>query len=755
MDMFADIILPVPLNRLFTYSVPPALESDIAPGKRVCVPFGRGRHLTGIVSVIHNNRPTEYQVKDIEKVMDIDIPTLLPYQIELIDWISRYYLCTPGDTLKMLLPNSLRPESENQKDGYRPKTEQFVKLSEHIDRSNRENILEKIKRARKQQDVINIYFELSAYNFEDGSCKPVSKRQLQEHIESKTALQALIANGILEQYQVETGRLPEYSGTSVTPHPLTDEQERAYSDIKNHFKQKNTVLLHGITSSGKTEIYIKLIKEEIERGKQVLYLLPEIALTTQIMYRLREVFGNSMCIYHSNCTDNIRAEIWQRQLSDHPFSLVLGTRSAVMLPFRNLGLVVVDEEHENSYKQEDPAPRYNARNVAIVMAAKCRAKTLLGSATPSFESYANAIWEKYGLVSLNTRYGNIELPKVEVVDITDMRKRKYMKGAFSPQLIEAITETIDNGGQVILFHNRRGYSATVECRECGWVQKCKNCDVSLTYHKSRNTAVCHYCGKHYPVAKVCPECESTHLAEIGYGTERIAEQLIQLVPQAKISIMDSDTSKGSYEDIIRDFQDGVNNVLIGTQMISKGFDFDNVYLVGILQADTMMNFPDFRAAERAYQLMEQVVGRAGRRNKRGRVIIQTLQPENQIIEMLQSHKYRPFFNQQMEERHIFAYPPYTRMVIIKLKESNEQIVNEAAAILCRELGNLFGHDKVLGPDAPIVSKVRMQHIRNIILKTDHKSGFLNTRKMIDKALEPIEKENRFRYVKISFDVDPL
>lgn len=753
--MFADIILPVPLNRLFTYSVPTALESDIALGKRVCVPFGRGRHLTGIVSVIHNNRPTEYQVKDIERVMDIDIPTLLPYQIELIDWISRYYLCTPGDTLKMLLPNSLRPESENQKDGYRPKTEQFVKLSEHIDRSNRENILEKIKRARKQQDVINIYLELSAYNFEDGSCKPVSKRQLQEHIESKTALQALIANGILEQYQVETGRLPEYSGTSVTPHPLTDEQERAYSDIKNHFKQKNTVLLHGITSSGKTEIYIKLIKEEIERGKQVLYLLPEIALTTQIMYRLREVFGNSMCIYHSNCTDNIRAEIWQRQLSDHPFSLVLGTRSAVMLPFRNLGLVVVDEEHENSYKQEDPAPRYNARNVAIVMAAKCRAKTLLGSATPSFESYANAIWEKYGLVTLNQRYNNVELPYVQVVDIAEMQKKKYMQGLFSPQMIEAVREALNCGEQVILFHNRRGYSGTVECKECGRVQKCNCCDVSLTYHKNSDVAVCHYCGRKYKVEHICPECGSQNIVERGYGTERVAEQLNLLIPEAKIAIMDSDTSKNRYEDIIRDFQDGITNVLIGTQMISKGFDFDNVSTVGVLQADSMMNLPDFRAAERTYQLIAQVTGRAGRRQKRGKVILQTRQPEHEAIKQLEANSYRAFFNNQMEERHLFAYPPYSRITTIKLKGKYANKVEAVAESLCCILRKLFGEDSILGPDAPMVSKVNMLHIRNIIMKIDHKINYIQTRQMINYALSCIKTEIQNQNIRISFDVDPL
>lgn len=755
MDMFADIILPVPLNRLFTYSVPTALESDIAPGKRVCVPFGRGRHLTGIVSVIHNNRPTEYQVKDIERVMDIDIPTLLPYQIELIDWISRYYLCTPGDTLKMLLPNSLRPESENQKDGYRPKTEQFVKLSEHIDRSNRENILEKIKRARKQQDVINIYLELSAYNFEDGSCKPVSKRQLQEHIESKTALQALIANGILEQYQVETGRLPEYSGTSVTPHPLTDEQERAYSDIKNHFKQKNTVLLHGITSSGKTEIYIKLIKEEIERGKQVLYLLPEIALTTQIMYRLREVFGNSMCIYHSNCTDNIRAEIWQRQLSDHPFSLVLGTRSAVMLPFRNLGLVVVDEEHENSYKQEDPAPRYNARNVAIVMAAKCRAKTLLGSATPSFESFANAVWEKYGLITLNQRYNNVELPYVQVVDIAEMQKKKYMQGLFSPQMIEAVREALNCGEQVILFHNRRGYSGTVECKECGRVQKCNCCDVSLTYHKNSDVAVCHYCGRKYKVEHICPECGSQNIVERGYGTERVAEQLNLLIPEAKIAIMDSDTSKNRYEDIIRDFQDGITNVLIGTQMISKGFDFDNVSTVGVLQADSMMNLPDFRAAERTYQLIAQVTGRAGRRQKRGKVILQTRQPEHEAIKQLEANSYRAFFNNQMEERHLFAYPPYSRITTIKLKGKYANKVEAVAESLCCILRKLFGEDSILGPDAPMVSKVNMLHIRNIIMKIDHKINYIQTRQMINYALSCIKTEIQNQNIRISFDVDPL
>lgn len=755
MEKYADIILPVPLQQLFTYGIPPQLEQSIVPGKRVCAPFGKGRFLTGIVASVHNNKPSGYNVKEIHSVLDNDRASVLPYQIELMEWISRYYISAPGDVMKALLPNGLRPEHRESKGGYKPKTESFIRFAKVVDTSDIENLIGSLKRASKQQDVIRIYYKLSDFNEKDGSYKPVTKRELQECIESKSALQALIKANILEQYEVETGRLPNYAGNLTEPFKLTDVQQKAYNEILDSFREKNVTLLYGVTSSGKTEIYIKLIKEQLEQGRQVLYLLPEIALTTQIMHRLQQVFGDKLCIYHSNCADNIRAEIWQRQLSDNPFQLVLGARSAVMLPFRNLGMVIVDEEHETSYKQEDPAPRYNARNVAIMMAYMCGAKTLLGSATPSFESYANALWGKYGLVTLTERYNNVDLPQIEVVDIAEMQKKRYMQGIFSPKLIEAVKDAIDAGEQVILFNNRRGYSGTVECKECGWVQKCNRCDVSLTLHKNSNAAVCHYCGKHYPVVNVCPECGSKNILERGYGTERISEQLKELVPQAKTAIMDSDTSKGKYEDIIRDFQYGITNVLVGTQMISKGFDFDNVSTVGILQADSMMNLPDFRAAEHTYQLITQVVGRAGRRHRRGKVILQTRQTEHPVIKQLCCNGYRAFFNGQMEERNLFNYPPYSRMTVIRIKGSNLTHVESYAKRICLSLCNLFGENSVLGPDAPAVSRVNMQYIRNIILKIDHKINYLQTRNMIEQTLESAKKETQIQDLRISFDVDPL
>lgn len=755
MELYADIILPVPLQQLFTYGIPAELVSSVIPGVRVYVPFGRGRHLTGIVASVHKNKPTEYQTKDIISVLDGETPMVLPYQLKLIEWISRYYLCAPGDVMKVLLPGGLRPESKNAQTAYKPKTECFVRISGKWEAANPNTVIEELKKHPKKQDILRKYYELSCFNHNDNSYKPVSKRLLQEQIESKSALQTVIKNNYLELYNVEIGRLPQYRGKLIEPYSLTPVQQEAFEGIKDSFKDKNISLLYGVTSSGKTEIYIKLIKEQLEQGKQVLYLLPEIALTTQIMHRLQQVFGDRLCIYHSNCADNIRAEIWQRQLSDNPFQLILGARSAVMLPFRDLGLVIVDEEHETAYKQEDPAPRYNARNVAIIMASMCGAKTLLGSATPSFETLANAIWEKYGLITLNQRYNNVELPYVQVVDIAEMQKKKYMQGLFSPQMTEAVREALNCGEQVILFHNRRGYSGTVECKECGRVQKCNCCDVSLTYHKNSDMAVCHYCGRKYKVEHICPECGSQNIVERGYGTERVAEQLKLLVPEAKIAIMDSDTSKNRYEDIIRDFQDGITNVLIGTQMISKGFDFDNVSTVGVLQADSMMNLPDFRAAERTYQLIAQVTGRAGRRQKRGKVILQTRQPEHEAIKQLEANSYRAFFNNQMEERHLFAYPPYSRITTIKLKGKYANKVEAVAESLCCILRKHFGEDSVLGPDAPMVSKVNMLHIRNIILKIDHKINYIQTRQMIDYALSCIKTEMQNQDIRISFDVDPL
>lgn len=755
MSRYADIVLPVPLNQYFTYSVPPELELIIAPGKRVYVPFGKGRKLTGIVMKLHNIPPVGVQTKDIISVTDMDGTTLLPYQLELMEWISTYYLCAPGDVMKALLPGTLRPESKNEQKAYKPKTEPFVKLHHSISPESIDETISGLKRAKKQQEVLKKYLEISEFNAADGSFKAISKRYLQGKVESVSALQALIQNNILEQYDVETERLISYTGSIVEANTLTESQERAFAEIKESFKKHNISLLYGVTSSGKTEIYIKLIQEQIKMGRQVLYLLPEIALTTQIMHRLQQIFGNEMAIYHSNCSDIIRAEIWQKQLGNRPFSLILGTRSAIMLPFRNLGLVIVDEEHETSYKQEDPAPRYNARNVSIMMGIKCGAKILLGSATPSFESYANALWEKYGLVTLEERYTKVGLPDVTIVDIAEMRRKKYMKGAFSPQLINAVNEAIERDEQVILFHNRRGYSSVVECDDCGWVQKCTHCDVSLTYHKNVNMAVCHYCGKRYPIVKNCPECGSNTLNQRGYGTERIAEHLQELVPEARIAIMDSDIQRSRYQEIIQNFQDGKTNVLIGTQMISKGFDFDNVSTVGILQADALMNFPDFRALEHTYQLISQVVGRAGRRNIRGKVILQTRQPDNQLIQMLSRHNYRAFFNEQMNDRLAFVYPPYSRLTILTLKGRSAKDVEQIAYRLCQLLSGLFGEERVLGPDAPMISRIQNQHIRNIVLKVDHKTSYLKSRQIIDCAIQQVKELLVQSGVTYYFDVDPL
>lgn len=538
--------------------------------------------------------------------------------------------------------------------------------------------------------------------------------------------------------------------------PLSLAQQDAYNGILMQMMKKDVVLLHGVTSSGKTEIYIHLIRKAIEEHKQVLYLLPEIALTVQIMERLHRVFGDRLGIYHSKYSDAERVEIWQKQLSDHPYDVILGARSAVFLPFKNLGLVIIDEEHETSFKQQDPAPRYHARSAAIVLAKMYGAKTLLGTATPSMESYYNAQQGKYGLVELKTRYKGIQLPEIQVVDVKDLRRRKMMSGPFSPQLLAAVREALKNGQQAILFQNRRGFAPMVECKVCGWVPKCKNCDVSLTLHKSINLLTCHYCGYTYPVPTECPNCGSTEIMGRGFGTEKIEDQIAEIFPEAKIARMDLDTTRtrNAYERLIADFSEGRTNLLIGTQMVSKGLDFDKVSVVGILNADSMLNYPDFRAYEHAFMMMAQVSGRAGRKGKRGLVILQTKNPTLPVIGQVVNNDYEGLYQGILEERRTFHYPPFFHLIYVYVKHKYDKVCEQASHELSKTLRSWFS-ERVLGPDKPAVARVKTMNIRKIVIKLENGIDQQKVREYLKFAQQQMGKDPRYGALQIYYDVDPL
>lgn len=747
MPLYADIILPVPLNELFTYRVPVNLERLAVPGARVYVPFGKGRRLTGLIVRVHGNKPTQHETKDILSVLDDTRPSVLPAQLKLMEWMHKYYICTPGDVFKAAFPAGMRPDSSAKEQSFKPKITVFIRLGSNTDP-------EFGKTAVKQKELFERFLEISGIKADGTQTRPVTKRALMEGFKTPSAFRALEDNGILESYEVETGRLPEFKGTICEPAPLSPAQQKALDGIRESFRSKNVCLLHGVTSSGKTEIYIHLIREQIKKGKQVLYLLPEIALTTQIEHRLQRVFGNDMCVYHSRCQDNVRVEVWNRLTGDNPYKLILGARSAVLLPLQNLGLVIVDEEHEPSFKQEDPSPRYHGRNTAIMLASLYGAKTILGSATPALESYSNAVSGKYGLVTLTERYSGIRMPEISIVDTAELKRKKYMQGLFSPQLIESIGLALGNKRQVILFHNRRGYAGTVECPDCGWVQKCDCCDVSLTFHKSLNTATCHYCGRKYQVPAICPECGGKNLRSRGFGTEKIEEEVAQLFPGARTARLDLDSAKSGYENILEDFQEGRTDILIGTQMVSKGLDFDKVSVVGILQADSMLSYPDFRATERGYQLMAQVAGRAGRKDLPGTVIIQTRQPDSPVMDMVRRNDYGAFYQNQMEERQAFGYPPYSRIITAIVKGHQQDTVDKAALMLKNHLSDIFGQDRILGPDSPPVSKIQYQYIRRIIIKLPLKITVDQSRAMLSDALKRVFSDQTMTGVTVSFDADP-
>lgn len=667
MMRFADVIVPLPLQDSYTYSIPSELESSLKRGCRVLVPFGRSKSYVGIVRAIHTKVPQGYEVKPIKECLDTQ-PIVTEAQFRFWEWIAQYYVCPLGDVMNAALPARLKEETIR-----RPRAANHSSL-----RMDRDEAL------------------------------------------------------------------------------LSTPQQQAYDAICQSFLTKEVTLLHGVTSSGKTEIYIHLIRRALAEGKQVLYLLPEIALTTQITERLRCVFGDEMGVFHSKFTDAARVAVYRKQLSDSPYQLILGVRSSVFLPFDRLGLVIVDEEHEVSYKQQDPAPRYHARSAAIMLAHQCGAKTLLGTATPSLESYHLARTGRYGYVSLTTRYLDIQLPEIEVVDIKRLKFQKRMKGIFSPTLLDAIGEALEHHEQVILFQNRRGYANFLMCKTCGWVPQCPHCDVSLTYHKKTNRLVCHYCGQTFDLPTQCPSCEESNFSDVGIGTEKVEQQIRRYFPDATTVRMDIDTAhtRTAYEQIISDFSHHQYDILIGTQMVTKGLDFDNVSVVGILDADTMLNIPDFRSHERTYHVLAQVAGRAGRRTTRGRVVLQTRSVDSDTIAYVVNNDYDAMFRTQMDERRRFHYPPYYRLINIYLRHNDYGRTELLANDLGTLLRQVFG-DRVLGPDRPPVARVHSMYVRKLMLKIEKNASPSRVRSLLFDIQARLLQQPSAHGLQIYYDVDPM
>ena len=758
--MYIDVILPVPLDGTFTYSVPQPLERQVKVGVRVLVPFGRSKTYTGIVASTHGTAPSVPQIKSVIQVLDAS-PVLTDTQMRLWQWISDYYMSPIGEVMKAALPSGLKTE-----DGYRPKTETFIRLTPNFRNEQALHIaLGMLQRAPSQQKAFIDFLSLSGIDqmiqgdssFVTSPEPSITRDELLNQGHTLATITALVKRGLLETYEQEVGRL-NHGGD---PHPenikpLSAPQQDAFNQIQFSFLKKNVTLLHGVTSCGKTEIYIHLIQQALDRKQQVLYLLPEIALTVQMMERLQRVFGCRLGIYHSKYSDAERVEIWQKQLSTHPYDVILGARSAVFLPFQNLGLVIVDEEHETSYKQQDPSPRYHARSAAVMLAQMMGAKVLLGTATPSVETYHNATTGKYGLVELFQRYQGIELPEIQVVDIKDLQHRKMMNGPFSPLLLLKVREALARGEQAILFQNRRGYAPMIECKQCGWVPRCQHCDVSLTLHRNLNQLSCHYCGYTYQVPAECPACGCKELQTRGYGTEKIEDQVRDIFPEARISRMDLDTTRTrhAYERIINDFSAGRTNLLIGTQMISKGLDFDRVSVVGILNADTMLNYPDFRAYEHAFMMMSQVSGRAGRKGHRGLVILQTKSPDLPVIQQIVDNDYAAFFRSVLDERRQFRYPPYCRLAYVFLKHRSDDLVATASQEMGSRLRQWFG-TRVLGPDRPSVAKVKSLSIRQLMVKLEPGLNMSEVRRYLALARQQMLQDKRYASLQIYYDIDPL
>jgi primosomal protein N' (replication factor Y) len=670
--MYIEVILPVPLADSYTYFVPPEMETQISQGVLVTVEFGKSKKYSGIVGYIRQIPPESlYKIKPILAV-ETGQPLVLMPQIRFWEWLSQYYLCRLGEVYNAAIPSGLRGDSPY---AYSARKETFIRLSDCYENKNLDEAFLKIKRSAKQEELLLAFIQHS-----HATRGEIAKKELLAKTQATgSVLNGLIEKGILKTFEKEISRLPVSDEEVQAPNTLNDSQQKAYNEIVESFREKDVCLLHGVTSAGKTEIYTHLIEKTLERNRQVLFLLPEIALTAQITGRLKKFYGNKLGVYHSKVNENERIEIWNNLLTESAYPIILGVRSSVFLPFRDLGLIVVDEEHDPSYKQQDPAPRYHARNAAIVLAKMHGAKVVLGSATPSIESFYNAQSGKYGYVRLDKCFENVELPLITPVDVKELRRKKIMKTLFSPLLIEKMQSTLAQGEQVLLFHNRRGFSPTLVCKICDHTPKCSYCDVSLSFHKQANRLTCHYCGRVYKLPEKCPECGSAELKPWGFGTEKVEDEIRNLFPGILVARVDSDTTrhKKSFEEIIARFASGETQVLIGTQMISKGLDFEKVSLAGILSADSLMNFPDFRAYERAYQLMAQVAGRTGRRKTRGEVVLQTSHPEHPLIRMVLNHNYEGMYEMQSEERQLFRYPPYFRLISIDLKHRKEDVVRKA------------------------------------------------------------------------------
>ncbi|WP_208889137.1 replication restart helicase PriA [Polaribacter sejongensis] len=809
---FIDVILPIPIQKTFTYSVTEEEANFLKKGMRVAVSFGKSKMYSALVLNIHQTKPVLYEAKDIHQILD-EVPLVNELQLKHWQWISNYYMCSLGDVYRAALPSAFLLESETiinknedfsddailaddeflifealqhqsqltihqviailgkQKvmpiinslikkeaiiikeeiyEQYKPKLVKYVRL--HSDYSSDDSLgklLEELSRAKKQREAVLGFFQLST------SKKPIKAKDLEEKASvSASILKSLVDKNIFEFYHIQTDRI-EFNGDTNDLKVLNEFQEKALTEIKETFKEKDVTLLHGITSSGKTEVYTKLIQEVLDQGKQVVFLLPEIALTTQIITRLQFYFGEQISVFHSKYSMNERVEVWNNVLENKPKArIILGARSSIFLPFSNLGLIVVDEEHETSYKQFEPSPRYNARDCAIVLAKLHNAKILLGSATPSLETYFNAQQNKYGFVALNRRHGNVQLPKIELIDVKEKQRKKEMKGHFSDRLLKLIQEALDLKEQVILFQNRRGFSPVVECNTCGVSPECPNCDVSLTYHKFRNELRCHYCNYQRAMPNSCGACGSNTLDNKGFGTEQIELELTTLFPDFKIGRMDLDTTRGKYgyQKIIGAFEAKEIDVLVGTQMLSKGLDFENVTLVGIINADSMLNFPDFRAHERAYDMMVQVSGRAGRSKKQGNVAIQTYNPHHQILQQVSTTNYAEMYKEQLQERWQYKYPPYYRLIKITLKHKDYNKVDSGVNWLFKALSSSFG-EHVLGPTAPAVSRVRNQYIKNIVIKIPPKQNLAQTKKQLQKIKDTFEAVKDFRPIRFITDVD--
>jgi len=816
MSYFADLILPLPLEKRFTYSLTPQEAQFIQPGMRLAVQFGKSKIYTGIVAEIHQNPPKVYEAKPIHQILD-EKPLLTKEQLSFWSWIASYYLCAEGDVMRAALPGAFLLESEsivklskdtemetevlnddeylvvealqrqssmkiqeieqlldrkkvlpiinqlvaknllvlNQEiyEQFKPKQVRYIKLNPAYDAEvEMHQLLDELSRAPKQREVVLSYFSITAH-----SKKPLKvKELLNASGASNGVLKSLIEKNVFEEFYEEIDRVV-FSG-EINNHEITLNkiQEQAFREIQDNFKEDQVCLLHGVTSSGKTEIYIKLIEEAVKKGQQALYLLPEIALTTQLIKRLQNYFGDKVLVYHSKYSINERVEIYKKVLNNSENGkIVIGARSCIFLPFQKLGLIVVDEEHESTFKQFDPAPRYHARDAAVVLANMFKANMILGSATPSIESYFNAEHDKYSLVKLNRRYGNVLMPEVEVVDIKTAHRKRRMKGHFSERLIEEIKESLKEEEQVILFQNRRGFSPILECNTCGHSPQCPNCDVSLTYHSHNNQLRCHYCGYHIAMQHQCMACGSNEITTKGFGTEQVETELKALFPKTKIARMDQDTTRGkhAYEKIIQAFENHETDILIGTQMLTKGLDFRKVSLVGVMNADNLLNFPDFRAHERSFQLMLQVAGRSGRTKKRGKVLVQTYNPHHQIIQQVSTGDYSAMYKEQLEDRYQYQYPPYYRLIRLTLKCRDYSKTNEAADWLARALENVFDR-YVLGPEFPPVARIRNEYYKNILIKIPQKQSLGKTKKIVHRILNSFKAIGAYRSVRVVANVDP-